>query len=105
MFGRTASAYVLLALGLTAAPALAQDGTIYDEWANFYDDTECSVNGGISVSLNNDGCLNQRKSREDSPSSDIASLELILYSDPVVGTHPELSACAYCVDLVDVYLL
>lgn len=76
MFGRTASTYVLLALGLTAAPVLAQDGTIYDQWANFYDDQECSVNGGISVSLNNDGCLNERKSGKYSPSSDIVRLGL-----------------------------
>lgn len=64
MLGHTASAYVLLALGLTAAPVLAQHGTIWDEWANFYDDIECSEDEGISVSLNNDGCLNQRKYRE-----------------------------------------
>ncbi|EIW68035.1 hypothetical protein TREMEDRAFT_63921 [Tremella mesenterica DSM 1558] len=28
-----------------------------DFYANFFDDTACTVNGGIGVSINNDGCL------------------------------------------------
>ncbi|KAH7103120.1 hypothetical protein BKA62DRAFT_697295 [Auriculariales sp. MPI-PUGE-AT-0066] len=31
-----------------------------DSFANFFDDENCSVNGGIGVSIDNDGCLGER---------------------------------------------
>lgn len=43
----------LLTLATTVLPVLA------DSYANFFDDTECTVNGGIGVNLYNDGCLNE----------------------------------------------
>lgn len=111
MFGRTASAYVLLALSLTAAaaPAPAEEATIWDEYANFYDDKDCSDNSGIGVALNNDGCLNERESGKDSPSPDIAVrfgliITYRLDSEPGLGTPPGLPAFAHCFDLVDVHL-
>jgi len=30
-----------------------------DDFANFFDDSACSVNGGIGVSIDNSGCLSE----------------------------------------------
>ncbi|RSH94548.1 hypothetical protein EHS25_004352 [Saitozyma podzolica] len=47
--------YVTVAsLALVSGAAIKRD-----EYANFFDDAHCSVNGGIGVNLGNTGCLSE----------------------------------------------
>ncbi|KAJ5995109.1 hypothetical protein N7481_002086 [Penicillium waksmanii] len=52
-------AYELLAMGIFFGTTLAQPTNATRKWAQFYDDDSCGGSHGLSVSLNNPGCLNE----------------------------------------------